>query len=161
LVLDLLEEVLMSGMIDRLLGEPVRSNRVESMQAQAIVGGNANLAVELAERAELLAAAESRTLIEQDGDDDDLYVILAGSFSIVVNGRRVAGHGRGEHVGEIVMIEPTPRRSATVVAEEEAVFAKLSSAVFAELDSRYPEMYRNLAKTLARCLRERNKLVGR
>lgn len=151
----------MSGMIDRFLGEHGRSNRVEAMLGQAIVGGNANLAMELAERAELLAVGENRTLIEQDGDDDDLYLILAGSFSIVVNGRRVAGRGRGEHVGEMAMIEPTQRRSATVVAEEEAVVAKVSSADFADLGSQYPEMYRHIAKTLARRLRERNKLVGR
>lgn len=151
----------MSGMIDRFLGEHGRSNRVEAMLGQAIVGGNVNLAMELAERAELLALGENRTLIEQDGDDDDLYLILAGSFSIVVNGRRVAGRGRGEHVGEMAMIEPTQRRSATVVAEEEAVVAKVSSADFADLGSQYPEMYRHIAKTLARRLRERNKLVGR
>ena len=151
----------MSGMIDRFLGEHGRSNRIEAMLGQAIVGGNANLAMELAERAELLAVRENIALIEQDGDDDDLYLILAGSFSIVVNGRRVAGRGRGEQIGEMAMIEPTQRRSATVVAEEEAVVAKVSSAVFTELGSRYPEMYRHLAKTLARRLRERNKFVGR
>ena len=40
---------------------------------------------------------------------------------MVVNGRRVAGRGAGDHVGEMAALQPAQRRSATVTALEEAI----------------------------------------
>ena len=53
------------------------------------------------------------------------------------------------------MIEPTQRRSATVVACEYSVLARLSEAQFADIASRHPDMYRFIARELARRLGDR------
>lgn len=127
---------------------------------QQIVSGDRELAEGLADRAELLEVAKGQTIISQGGDDDDLYLIIAGSFRIVVNGRDVASRGRGDHVGEMVLVEPSQRRSADVVAAEPALVARLSSANMLDFASRHPSIYRVIARTLARRLMERNKLVG-
>jgi len=147
-------------MIDRFVGDEGKANLLRAMRAQAIVNGDAELAVELADRVEVRAVQQGETIITQEGEDDDLYLIIAGSFGISVNGRRIASRGRDVHVGEMVLVEPGQPRAATVTAEEPSIVAKVSAGDFADLASRYPQMYLQIAKTLSRRLRERNKLVG-
>jgi CRP-like cAMP-binding protein len=68
---------------------------MEAMMQQAIVCGNRELAAELIARAELLSVPEGDAIITQGGSDNDLFLIIAGSFKIIVNGREVAMRGRG------------------------------------------------------------------
>src|SRR5690606_32675174 len=100
LFLDLLERVQLIGLIDRFQGDAGRGNLIDAMLQQQIVNGNRDLADELADRAELIEVAEGEAIISQGGDDNDLFLIVAGSFRIVVNGREVASRYRGDHVGE-------------------------------------------------------------
>ncbi|WP_020179950.1 TIR domain-containing protein [Methylopila sp. M107] len=150
----------MAAMIDRFRGDDGRANLLHAMRAQAVVNGDAELALELADRVEIRAVQEGETIITQEGEDDDLYLIIAGSFGISVNGRRITSRGRDVHVGEMVLVEPGQPRAATVTAEEPSIVAKVSAKDFADLASRYPQMYLQIAKTLSRRLRERNKHVG-
>lgn len=150
----------MSGLIDRFQGDPGRGNLIDALLQQQIVNGNRDLADELADRAELIEVAEGETIISQGGDDNNLFLIVAGSFRIVVNGREVASRCRGDHVGEMVVVEPTQRRSADVVASEPALVAKFSYADISDIASRHSDIYRIIARMLARRLLERNKLVG-
>lgn len=150
----------MSRLTERFQGDAGRGNLIDAMLQQQIVSGNRELAEELADRAEIIEVAESEAIIAQGGDDNDLFLIVAGSFRIVVNGRDVASRGRGDHVGEMVVVEPTQRRSADVVATEAALVAKVAHADITDVASRYPDIYRVIAKTLARRLLERNKQVG-
>lgn len=150
----------MAGLIERFAGDAGKHNRLAAMRSQAIVGGDADLAQELADRVEILSVSKGETIITQDGDDDDLYLIISGSFAIKVNGRQVSTRGPHVHVGEMVLVEPGQPRAATVVADEPSIVAKVSAADFKDLASRYPDVYLRMAKTLSRRLRERNKHVG-
>mgnify|MGYP001807255888 CR=1 FL=1 len=150
----------MTTLIDRFRGDAGRDNLMEAMMQQAIVCGNRELAAELIARAELLSVPEGDAIITQGGSDNDLFLIIAGSFKIIVNGREVAMRGRGDNVGEMVVVEPTQLRSADVVAAEASLVARLSHADTTELASRYSDIYRVIARSLARRLLERNKLVG-
>lgn len=150
----------MSGVVDRFVGDAGLPNRVEAMLGQALVAGDRGLAEVLAARIEVAAISAGTELIRQDGSDDDIYFIFAGSFAIAVNSQRVATRGRGDHVGEMAIIEPSQARSATVVADEDAVVAKLSAAEMSEVGKEFPEIYRQIARSLSRRMRERNKLVG-
>ncbi len=150
----------MTAIGDRFRGDIGRGNLIDAMMQQAMVGGNRDLAAEIADRIELLEVTEGETLITQGADDNDLFLIIAGAFKVEVNGRDVAMRGRGDHVGEMALIEPTQRRSASVIATEGSLLGKLSHDIVTELAARYPEIYRSIAKTLARRLLERNRLVG-
>lgn len=98
-------------------------------------------------------------LITQDAADNDLYFILAGRFSVQVHGREVAHRDAGQHVGEMALIDPKARRSASVVAIEESVVARVSEAAFTGLANQKPRLWRHLARELADRLRQRNVLV--
>ncbi|MGO7849752.1 cyclic nucleotide-binding domain-containing protein [Rhizobium ruizarguesonis] len=71
-----------------------------------------------------------------------------------MNGRRLGTRGRGDHVGKMAAIEPTQRRSATVIAEEASLVGKLSAQQFSALAKKYPDMYRQIARSLSRRLLE-------
>ncbi|WP_152682265.1 TIR domain-containing protein [Sphingopyxis sp. C-1] len=150
----------MTTLIDRFRGDAGRENLFDAMMQQAIVCGNRELAAEIAAKAELVDVPEGAAIITQGADDNDLFLIIAGSFKIIVNGREVAIRGRGDNVGEMVVVEPTQLRSADVVAAEASLVARLSHADTTELASRYSDIYRVIARSLARRLLERNKLVG-
>ena len=135
-------------MIDRFAGDPGRRLRTVALSQQKIVTGNQALAVELADAVELLQLDAGQPLIQQDADDNDIYFIIVGTFDVIVNGRVVGKRGPTDHVGEMAAIQPTQRRSASIVAAENGVVAKLSEGQFSEIAARYPEMYRHIAQEL-------------
>jgi CRP/FNR family transcriptional regulator, cyclic AMP receptor protein len=119
------------------------------------------LANEVDAKAQLFLVRAGDVLIEQNGTDNDIYLLLAGTLDISVNGRIIRRRLPNDHVGEMAALEPTQRRSATVTAAEDSVVAKLSEADFADLGSRYPQIYLlSIAKELARRLLQRNVLVS-
>ena len=146
-------------MISRFEGASGRRLRVETIAGQKLVGGNTGLAEELADRVHLLALSKGENLIEQGDDGNDLYLVFSGVFDVIVNGRVIGKRGPYDHVGEMAAIQPTQKRSATLTASEDAVVARLSEADVHELGTRYPDMYRQIARELARRLQQRNSLI--
>ncbi|MFZ0662377.1 MAG: TIR domain-containing protein [Acidobacteriaceae bacterium] len=146
-------------MIERFAGESNRRVLVDSLTGQKLFTGNADLATEAASKGELVEVAAGTSIIQQGGDDNDIYFIVAGSFDIVVNNRVVAKRIAGDHVGEMAAIQPTQRRSATVTANEVSVVLKITEAGFAELYAKYPQILLQIARELARRLMQRNALV--
>jgi CRP/FNR family transcriptional regulator, cyclic AMP receptor protein len=143
-------------MIERFQGESGRKNLIEVLRDQKIVAGNAALAEEIAGVGCLVEVNAGTAIIEQGAEDNDVYLIVAGALEILVNGRKVARRCVNDHVGEMAAIQPTQRRSATNIAIEKSVLCKLTEAQFSELGRRYPEIWRFIAKELARRLEQRN-----
>ncbi|MBK5122061.1 nucleotide-binding protein [Burkholderia sp. R-69980] len=146
-------------MMNRFVGDKGRRLRVDAFKNQKLVAGNSELAEKLADMSELVEVATGTSIITQDDYTNDIFFILVGSFSIVVNGREVATRNAGDHVGEMGAIEPTQKRSATVTATQESLVAKISEEAFDRLGNQYPELYKFIAKELARRLLQRNWMV--
>ncbi|MCW1750159.1 TIR domain-containing protein [Rhizobium acaciae] len=147
-------------MRERFEGDAGRRLRLEALAAQKMMLGNGPLVEEVADHCTIEEYAAGAELMQQESDTNDIYFILAGTVQIVVNGHRVAVRGPGESVGEMAAIQPTQKRSATVVAQTSIVVAKLTEPQFADIASRHPQLYRAIAQELSRRLLERNKLVG-
>lgn len=146
-------------MIERFQGPRGREILVEALKSQKIVCGSIGLAEEIAAAGELIEIKQGTTIIDQGGEDNDIYLIVAGEFDIVVNGRTINRRFPNDHVGEMAAIQPTQRRSATVVASETSVVSKLTEPQLTDLGRKYPEIWRYIAKELARRLEQRNSLV--
>src|SRR5882762_3738213 len=146
-------------MKERFEGKIGHRRLVDALREQKSVRGEVALAEEIADRAELFVVKKGTAIIEQGAEDNDFYLILSVRFKITVNGRPVATRFPGDHVGEMGAIQPTQRRSATVVAVEDSVVAKLTEPQLSDLGRRYPEIWRHFAKELARRLEQRNALV--
>lgn len=147
-------------MIERFQGEAGRRLLVEVLASQRLVGGDVAVAEQLADRCALEEHPEGFQLVEQDSDTSDIFFILAGTVSIVVNGRQIAVRSPGDAIGEMAAIQPTQRRSATVVTRSITVVARLGEPQFADIANRHPRLYRAIAQELSRRLMERNKLVN-
>ena len=147
-------------MINRFCGEAGRHRLIWALRKQLILHDNETLSNELADQAELLQFEAGEKLIVQDDVDNDIYFILAGRVSIVVNGREVAIRESGEHIGEMALIDPSARRSASAVAIEQTVVAKISEISFRPLANECPRVWQLIATELAKRLQQRNRLVA-
>lgn len=149
-------------MIERFLDQTHGRRRiVECLLGQNLVANNNGFAEDLVDVIELRELSPGEVLINQDWEDSDLYFILVGLFSVNINSREVAIRQSGDHVGEMALIDPTAKRSATVIAKEVSVVAVVDEGSFSELGKKYPEAWRRIAVELAHRLRERSKFVKR
>ena len=143
-------------LLTRFNGEMGRAKLAEVIREQSIVLGQPALATEFAAAAILRELRESEVLIYQDASDDDLYLILSGSFDILVNKRKTAIRSAGMHVGEMAAIDATSRRSSTVVAREKSLVAKIPLTIFESIAKSHPHVWQRMAVELSRRLKERN-----
>ncbi|MDE0484857.1 MAG: nucleotide-binding protein [Candidatus Poribacteria bacterium] len=147
-------------MINRFRGETSHHRLIWALRKQLILHDNETLANEIADQGELLQFESNEEIVVQGDADNDIYFILAGRLSIFVNGREVAIRNSGQHVGEMVLIDPSARRAASVVAIEQTVVMKISETSFRSLAEKYPRVWQLIAIELADRLRQRNRLVA-
>jgi CRP/FNR family cyclic AMP-dependent transcriptional regulator len=145
---------------ERFEGNAGRRRLIDALKTQKIVAGNAALAEELADLVEVMPIKAGEKIIVQGDSDNDIFFILTGSFSILVNGRQVvAQRNVNDHVGEMSAIEPSQARTTTVLANENSIVCKLAEPHLADLGQRYPDIWRYFARELARRLAQRNSLL--
>src|ERR1051326_2270270 len=141
-------------------GSEGRERLVRTLLDQKIVNGQVELAAFLADKIKLIDVPAGKVLIEQRDESHEVYFIIAGQFSILVNGKHIANRFAGEHVGEIAAFRPNQRRSATVVAQESSVIGSMGDSDFIQLADRYPSVWRTIAAELAKRLEQRNRLIA-
>jgi predicted nucleotide-binding protein len=145
-------------MIDRFQAN--RNVLIESLMEQKLVRGNEALADRIANSGDLMQVAPGEAIIEQSNCDNDVYLILAGSFDVIVNGRLVATRGPSDHIGEMAAIQPSQTRSASVIASTISVVFRIPNRAFLEVAREHSEVWRTIARELARRLEQRNALVA-
>jgi predicted nucleotide-binding protein len=149
-------------MISRFAGAANRDKLVEAIQRQQVTCNDKVIAEKLADVAELIEfnpKSPHNVIIDQDSSDNDLYLILSGRVSVLVNTREVAVRQAGQHVGEMAMIDTAAPRCATVIAIAKTVVAKLSEQKFTKIADKHPIVWRQLALELGNRLRERGRFV--
>ena len=132
---------------------------MNALKAQLLVSGDATLARALLKQGAMREYRPQETLTTQGAPDNDLFLIVNGRVSIRINEREVATRDAGTHVGEMALVDPLAKRSATVVAIESTVTVRVAEHQFARLANKYPELWRRVASEIASRLRERNKYV--
>jgi len=143
--------------IERFEGKGGRRLLLEAMSAQQLVARKRPLARMLAERVSLAELAPEDVLIREGASDNDLYFVLAGRVAVLVGGREVGTREAGQHVGEVALLDATAARSATVVAREQTVVAKITERDFAAVAEAVPAVWRALATGLSGTLAQRNR----
>lgn len=146
-------------MFRRFIGDENRHKRISAFNEQFIINGNQRFAEYFADRCEVLGVEKGAKIIEQDGIDNDLYFLVAGSVEINVNNRTVAVREKQMHVGEMALLDDTAKRSASVVAAEELVVFKVKQDEFERFADQNPILWRRIAVELSNRLRERSKFV--
>jgi len=136
-----------------------RRRLLEALAMQKLVNGDAELIEAMAAAIELRQYAHGDALIAQGAIDDHVCLIFAGGVDIIVNGRPIAKRSAGEHVGEMALLSPDSRRSATVVANEMTVVGSITEAAFSEIAKKWPVLWRRIASNLAERLKQRSQYV--
>jgi CRP/FNR family cyclic AMP-dependent transcriptional regulator len=148
------------ALVDRFVGPEGERVLRCALAAAKIIQGKPDLVEAFVAAGAVVACPAGTVLIEQGGDDSDVYLLIAGTCDIVVNGRLIAHRGPGDHVGEMAAIEPTQPRSASVIAADEVVALKVQEPAFHAIAQAHPSVYKDIARELARRLLQRNALVG-
>ena len=146
----------MSG---RFAGTDGHRRLIDALGDQNLLRGEQSLPAMFADCVEVVDLAADDVMFVQGEDDFDMVFLLSGRVDIMVNGRLVASRWPGQHVGEMALIDPSARRSATVVAAEDCVVARISESDFTRVATVHPNLWRQLARELAERLRQRNDLV--
>lgn len=133
-------------------GPQGKSRLAEALKAQALIRDQ-DLALEFARYVTLEAVPQGGTLIRQRDRDSDLFLILRGEFSIVVDGEIIERRAAGQHLGEMALVDPDARRSASVVAACDSVVARITEPDFSKLAERFPLLWRRIASGLAAHMR--------
>lgn len=146
-------------MIERFQGDEGKRRLLDALLSQQAVQRTPEMAEDLAKIVKLEEYKAGTAFIQQDAEDTDMFFILAGKVDIVVNQRVIAERAAGQHVGEMALIDLKAKRSASVIAEETTVVARITEPEFTTIAARHPTLWRYLALELANRLRERNRLV--
>jgi CRP/FNR family cyclic AMP-dependent transcriptional regulator len=147
-----------AAMLSRFSGQSGRALLLEVLAESSLLRGIPNLD-EFVNGCDILEVPEGSRLIEQGASDNAIFVIISGSADILVNGRRVATRPAGCHIGEMALIDPSARRSATVVTVERSVVLKATEPHFATYANAHPRLWRRIAVELSRRLSERSRFI--
>lgn len=134
-------------------------NLIDALKRQEFVAGDIDLANTFVKYGQLLEFHKGDIIITEGGEDNDIYLLVAGSVAILVKGNEVASRKAGQHVGEMAAIEPAQKRSATVIAHDTVVALKLNSAGFMSIGRDNPQIWLPIARELSRRLYQRNDLI--
>lgn len=132
---------------------------IEALRHQHTLGCAQPVISKIARSASIERFPRGSRLIIQDSDDNRLAFILSGRVDIFVKGEKVAQRTAAQHVGEMSVIDPRARRSATVVAAEDVEVAWVEEKDFSRIATAHPELWRALAVELADRLRQRGSLL--
>lgn len=170
----LLEAALDAGAPDNVtvsVIEPEATPQAEASRARAQVMASLFLFKDLAFHDRLRVARICEVRIIQPGEvlaregepGDAMFIITQGLVLVNHDGLDIAVLGKGEHFGEISLLDAEPR-SATVTSKEAGSVIVIRRDALAEFTKRDPslggQVYARLATTLAQRLRQANNRIA-
>jgi CRP/FNR family cyclic AMP-dependent transcriptional regulator len=149
----------MSGgfMIERFTGPGGAANLKDAMLQQRIVQHDEVVADKLIAAGTPGEHQPGDAILQQGAADDAVFFILTGEANVEVNGRTVAVRTATETVGEMVAVDQTAPRSATIVANVESVTLSVPSADFIRIANEHPKVWRATARVVGDRLRQRHR----
>jgi CRP/FNR family transcriptional regulator, cyclic AMP receptor protein len=105
----------------------------------------------------LLAAGQ--TLFHAGDAADGMFVVLEGALEIVVGGKVVETSERGAIIGEMALIDRTPR-GATVRAKDAAKLVKIDERRFQRVIQQNPFFATHVMKVLVERIKHMNVLLA-
>lgn len=147
----------MTSISDRIAADASGRILIDLLLQQQLLRGNELVAQALAAACRILDHASGSILIRQGDSDNDIYFMLSGRVRVLINEREVATRGAGQHVGEMALVDPSSRRTATVVASEPSTYAQVREPDFVAIANAHPFLWRQIGIELVKRLDERRK----
>lgn len=143
-------------MINRFEGSDGKRRLIEVLLNSDLVKNDSDLAERLSDIGQLVPFGSGDILMVQGDSDNDIYFILSGDVDVSINGRHVAVRKTGDAVGEMAIVNPSERRSATLTAIDDVVALKVTEVDFHSAADAFPHIWRSLAIVSANRLRQRS-----
>jgi CRP/FNR family transcriptional regulator, cyclic AMP receptor protein len=105
--------------------------------------------VQLARMSDDAEVPAGRVLCKEGAIGREFFVLVEGKVDVARKGRRLAALGAGDFVGEISLLEQTPR-TATITATTPLRFFVLTSKDFRQVVADNPSVERKVLRALAR-----------
>jgi CRP-like cAMP-binding protein len=99
------------------------------------------------------------TIFQQGNTADLMYIVQEGSVDIVVNGQVLETAGEGSVLGEMAVVDDSPR-SATAVAKTDCKLVPLDEKSFLDHVHRTPFFALQVMRILTHRLRKMNELAA-
>jgi CRP-like cAMP-binding protein len=127
-----------------------QDKKVEALKRAPLFAGlSRKELIQLARLADDAEVPEGRVLCREGDRGREFFVLVEGSVDVATKGRRVATLGAGDFVGEISLLEPTPR-TATVTAKTPLRIFVLTPKDFRQVLDENPSVERKVLRALAR-----------
>jgi CRP/FNR family cyclic AMP-dependent transcriptional regulator len=127
-----------------------QDKKVESLKRAPLFAGlSRKELVQLARLADDTEVPAGRVLCEEGDRGREFFVLVEGEVEVRRKGRKVATLGPGDFIGEISLVEPTPR-TATVTARTPLRFFVLTPRDFQRMLDENPSVERKVMRGLAR-----------
>lgn len=145
--------------MQRFRGAQAKRHLIEALRQQSTLECCEPKIKDLAHASKVRSYRTGTNFIIQGSDDNRLAFILSGRVGIFVKGTKVAERRPGQHIGEMSLIDPSARRSATATALEPTTIAWVSEEAFTQIANKHPALWRKIARELADRLRQRGALL--
>lgn len=104
----------LSNPLDSYTGERGSERLMEVLLKNLAVGGDREIAMQLLDRGTLTSFERGNTIISQDANDNDVYILISGEVEIITHRQKMAIRQSPTQVGEMAAITPGQRRTASV-----------------------------------------------
>ncbi len=137
--------------------------KTESLQEMFLFHAlDAQAIVEIVQQSSIVHTRQGEELFAQGSHEQNVFIILDGTFDVVVDGNSVAHLAKGSHFGEMSWLSHEPR-SATVRCISDGTLLKISASFMQSFILKSPEngvrILRELARELSSRLRAANALA--
>ncbi|MET0510479.1 MAG: cyclic nucleotide-binding domain-containing protein [Thermoleophilaceae bacterium] len=127
-----------------------QDKKIESLKRAPLFEGlSRKELVQLARLTDDVEVPAGKVLCKEGDLGHEFFVLVDGKVDVARNGRRVATLGAGDFVGEISLLEPTPR-TATVTAKTALRFFVLTPKALQQVLDENPSVERKVLRALAR-----------
>jgi CRP-like cAMP-binding protein len=103
---------------------------------------------------------EGELVTREGGGAAGFFLVLEGNAAVSVNGELIRALGRGDHFGEVALLDDSPR-SASIVAATDLRCAGMAAWQFRPFVEAHPQVAWPLLQTLAHRLREAEERLER
>lgn len=114
---------------------------------------------ELLNKEEFINVPTDTVLFRQGEVGDRMYIVLEGKISLEMNGQALGTEGIGGIVGEMALIDKTPR-IGTATTLSDCVLAPLDMNAFTTLVRQKPEFSIHVMRVLTKRLRQSNDFLN-
>ena len=98
------------------------------------------------------------TLFAEGDPGDSMFVLVSGTADVILRGKVVESATSGSILGEMAIIDNSPR-AASVVARDECSFIVINASRFSELTGEVPNFALHVMRAMADRLRRVGKLL--